>query len=61
MATRKAQQLLSGQQIIRPNGQWDRVFGVIHPIDGAPEGKVLVTTESRRAEPFDQDEEVEIV
>lgn len=61
MASRKARNLLSGQQIIRPDKTWDRVHGVLHPRDGAPEGKVLVTTDSTRDEPMDEDALVEIV
>lgn len=58
---RAARELRSGQQIIRPDGDWDRVHGVRHPIDGAPDRHVLVTTDRTRNELFDADERVEIV
>ncbi|GAA2773735.1 hypothetical protein [Saccharopolyspora taberi] len=61
MASRKARNLLSGQQIVRPDKSWDRVHGVRHAIDGAPDGQVLVTTDSTRDEPMDEDALVEIV
>ena len=57
MPNRKIEQVLSGQQIVQPDGRWDRVHGVNHDDPDV----VYVTTDRAHDVPYPRGTQVELV